>query len=721
MALPSGLQPVSLPGVTPGGLPGHAAAPAAPGLGGLAPVALKPQRLVLMAASDGRRVGLQLAYSDGLGKRLGKAGAVWFAPRRMWVVELGAATSQDKPDPERQAARLMTWLDGQVEGDYDEAGAHQVVRAAIVATEATYFTQLLDVQIFPLVEGGFAVSFQYDLPMVKAMRSLGGRFHKFASAWEVRGAAPAILAAIKAVAGVDEEFVFVHERPLVLEQLAAAPASEVPIKVPGAAPSFGEASTDEEGIDKGAGFLSAIAEPSGVIDVDEDALAAEATAAGLRDYQVVGVRHLLRQDSSCLGDDMGLGKTRQTVVAARMAAASELLRAVPPESAGSPVLPRVLVLCPASLRINWQREINAVYPNDLVGMVGQDRMEMLHGCRWVVANYERLGGLVREMDLHFQVMVVDEAHYLKEHMSGRTRNAFVLACRIPRRFLVTGTPLLSREIELHTLLRLSGHRLGSLRLNDFRKRFTGSRERRAELASELRGWLLRRRKDVLKDLGTKDRQVRHLSPAEGLAGYREILADMTLGVMPKIVKLRQTLEALKLQFIVEAIESRSAGDKFIVFCEYMGTVKALKAALAALGVVCVTLVGSDAPAARQRSIDAFQQDPDTTVFITTTAAGGVGITLTAANIVLFASLPWTPALMRQAEDRAYRLGQKRDVLVLVPLVDQTIDQQIWALLASKTALEQDVVEAVCTQVDTKATKAVRPRMADMLAMTAMAE
>ncbi|WP_163333975.1 hypothetical protein, partial [Klebsiella aerogenes] len=69
----------------------------------------------------------------------------------------------------------------------------------------------------------------------------------------------------------------------------------------------------------------------------------------------------------------------------------------------------------------------------------------------------------------------------------------------------------------------------------------------------------------------------------------------------------------------------------------------------------------------------------------------------------------------------YRLGQKRDVLVLVPLVDQTIDQQIWALLASKTALEQDVVEAVCTQVDTKATKAGRPRMADMLAMTAMAE
>lgn len=616
---------------------------------------------------------------------------------------------------------MLLWLDGHVEGDYDEAGARQVIRAAIATPDPTYFTQLLDVQVFPLVEGGFAVSFQYDLPMVKAMRSLGGRFHKFASAWEVRGAAPQILATIKAVAGVDEEFIFVHERPLVLEQLSAAPASEVPIKVPGAAPSFGEPAADEDGIDKGAGFLSAIAETSGLIEVDEDALAAEAEAAGLRDYQVVGVRHLLSQDSSCLGDDMGLGKTRQTVVAARMAAERELLRAARPASAGLPVLPRVLVLCPASLRINWQREIQAVYPNDLVGMVGQDRMEMLHGCRWVVANYERLGGLVRELDLQFHVMVVDEAHYLKEHMSGRTRNAFVLACRIPRRFIVTGTPLLSREIELHTLLRLSGHRLGALRLNDFRKRYTGSRERRAELASELRGWLLRRRKDVLKDLGTKDRQVRHLSPAEGLAGYREVLADMTLGVMPKIVKLRQTLEALKLQFIVEAIESRSAGDKFIVFCEYMATVKALKTALAASDTTCVTLVGSDAPTARQRSIDAFQQDPDTTVFIGTTSAAGVGITLTAANVVLFASLPWTPALMRQAEDRAYRLGQKRDVLVLVPLVDQTIDGQIWALLASKTALEQDVVEAVCTGVDTKTTKAGRPRVADMLAMTAMAE
>jgi SNF2 family DNA or RNA helicase len=93
-------------------------------------------------------------------------------------------------------------------------------------------------------------------------------------------------------------------------------------------------------------------------------------------------------------------------------------------------------------------------------------------------------------------------------------------------------------------------------------------------------------------------------------------------------------------------------------------------------------------------VDAFQSDPRVTVFIGTTSAAGVGITLTAANYVIFASLPWTPALMRQAEDRAYRLGQLRDVIVLVLLIPRTIDEQIWALLQDKQQTEAEVVEAV---------------------------
>ena len=124
-----------------------------------------------------------------------------------------------------------------------------------------------------------------------------------------------------------------------------------------------------------------------------------------------------------------------------------------------------------------------------------------------------------------------------------------------------------------------------------------------------------------------------------------------------------------------------------------GCVSRSKQALASLGVGCVSLVGSDSLKRRQAAVDAFQRDASIKVFIGTTMAAGVGITLTAANIVAFASMPWTPALMRQAEDRAYRLGQIRDVLVLVPIIQGTIDEGVLQLQENKHTTEIEVVEA----------------------------
>ena len=129
------------------------------------------------------------------------------------------------------------------------------------------------------------------------------------------------------------------------------------------------------------------------------------------------------------------------------------------------------------------------------------------------------------------------------------------------------------------------------------------------------------------------------------------------------------------------------------FCEYMATVDFLKQSFQNAGIGAAALVGSDNGSSRQRAVDAFQTDPAIRVFIGTTSAAGVGITLTAANYVLFASQPWTPALMRQAEDRAYRNGQKRDVIVIVPVIPGTIDEQILALLDSKSDIEAAVVES----------------------------
>jgi len=663
-----------------------------------APVRLAPPQLVLHAVADGLRLGLQLGFGFGedLGQRLKRRGAAWCAPRRMWVLE-----HHDGDAPQASAQRLVELLGDCASGVFDQDDALLRIRAALAGSEPSFFTQILDVQVFPLEGGGFAVASLFDGAMVQAMRALKGRFHRNAMAWQVRVPLPLLLDTLLERAGVAAEFVFVHERPVVLENLVAAPAAEITIKVPALAPPRPEAEGSEDQDKEGTGFLSVIGTESRRVAYDAAELDQCCTEAGLRDYQFTGVRHLVGQEGACLGDDMGLGKTRQTVVATRLVAQA-LAKARGAGGAAGAGAGRILVLCPATLRVNWQREINAVYPDDLVGIVGEDRLQMLYGCRWVVANFEKLGGLVRETALQFDVMVADEAHYLKEHDSGRTRNAFLMAARIPRRYVVTGTPLLNREVELHTLLRLSGHRLGNLSLADFRGQFAGSAERRSALAEALRGWMLRRRKDVLTDLGKKERQVRHVAPAEGLRAYQQIYTDMSLGVMPKIVKLRQALEALKLPFLVETVDSRSEGDKFIIFCEYMATVGALKSALEASGVRCVSVVGADGSSARQRAIDAFQGDPGVTVFIGTTSAAGVGITLTAANVVMFASMPWTPALMRQAEDRAYRLGQKRNVLVLVPLVANTIDEQIWALLQSKAALEQDVVEAVRSELNAPA-------------------
>lgn len=562
-----------------------------------------------------------------------------------------------------------------------------VLRQAEASADPTFFTQILDVQVFPLQAGaGLAVSSLYDPFVIRAMKSLGGRFHSYAQAWQVKVPLERVLEALREQAGVSADFVFCHDTAVVLEHLASPPKSHAPISVPAATPAGGGGAASED--EEGNGFISALTEESERIPVDRTLLDAHMSTAGLRDYQQTGVLHLVTQTGACLGDDMGLGKSRQTVVASAFVASMCDDGFTPAAQPG-----RVLILCPASLRINWEREIRAVYPQAVIGMVGEDRMATLYGCGWIIANYERLGGLVKETSLTFSAIAADEAHYLKEHDSGRTRNTFIMASRIRRRFLVTGTPLLNKEIELHTLLRLTGHRLGLLELKEFRKQYAGGVEQREALASALRGWLLRRSKGVLTELGTKERQVRWISPAEGLGPYQRLMADTTLTVMPKIVKLRQCLEAMKIEFLIETVEGLSEGDKIIIFAEYMSTVEALKQAFDRAGIRAVSLVGADSGKKRQAAIDAFQRDPSVTVFIGTTSAAGVGITLTAANFVAFASQPWTPAQMRQAEDRAYRLGQLRNVMVLVPLIPNTIDIQIWELLGSKTQLEQDVVEA----------------------------
>ena len=656
---------------------------------GIAPVAPARRRPITKIVSDGRRLGLSVASIPAVSAVLRGLGANWFPARRAWVLALPHTT----PERELLISRLVIGL--AADHSIDVADVEADVDRAVSAPSPDYFTAVLDVQVLPLEDDGrFAVSSRYDRILVQAMRDGGGRFHRYAAAWAIPGPLDALMERLQSEAGVSPDLVYVHDHPMRLEDLASKPKAELPISVAGAQAPQGleeQPPADDALGTVGKGFLSAQCPNLERVPIDEDLLQRAVKHASLYDYQAAGVRFLLGRSAALLADDMGLGKSRMAVVAARLAAARG----------------RILVICPASLKLNWEREIQAVFPSDVVGFVGDDRVKTLHNCRWVISNYERLSVLVRETDLGFAVTVLDEVHSCKEHNAGRTRNAFLLASRIPRRFLLTGTPILSREIEVHTLLRMSGHPVGQLELAEFRQQYAGGPAERAKLATVLSDWMLRRPKSVLKNLGLKTRQMRLVSPAEGMEPYRKILNDVSLAVMPKIVKLRQCLEAMKLEFLLQTIEALGSDDKIIVFCEYMETVDAIGDALREGSIDYVTLVGADKMSKRQAAVDRFQQDAGCRVFVGTTSAAGVGITLTAANYVLFASLPWTPAMMRQAEDRAYRNGQQRDVIVLVPIVSGSIDEQVHGLLESKTELERSVVEAAVR----KAVTAPRPACA----------
>lgn len=386
----------------------------------------------------------------------------------------------------------------------------------------------------------------------------------------------------------------------------------------------------------------------------------------LYDYQQAGFRHLTRNTSALLADDMGLGKTRQAIAAAHFVANGR----------------KILITCPASLIINWTREIQMVVPDALIA-----QQTYKPEVQWVVINYERLDCILPFAD-QFEVMIIDEAHLLKEAASQRTRLAFDVASKVPLRYILTGTPILNSESEIHTLLRLSGHPIGDIPMKEFVNEFAGSSEFRKSLNGRMKEWMLRRKKEVvLKTLKGKQHQVFYVNPSDSNATtYQNIAMDSSLTAFVKIIRLRILLESSKLDAVIDMVTEMGADDKVLIFCEFKESVSTLQQRLKDLNIQTVTLTGDDSNKKRQSSVDQFQQNADVRVFIGTTMAAGVGLNLTAANYVIFASLPWTPALKEQAEDRAYRIGQQRMVIVKIPLIDKTIDNDLWKMLQIKKSI-----------------------------------
>lgn len=416
-------------------------------------------------------------------------------------------------------------------------------------------------------------------------------------------------------------------------------------------------------------------------------------------HQVSGVQFLLRHQRAILADDMGLGKTRQAIVAAIEAAPEGL----------------VLVICPASLKLNWAREIRIVDAAAAVDVIGSGRVPT-SAPRWVVVNYDLLAREAERLRaLPWSVVIVDEAHFIKNasqrasqvlKLLGATdRRGATTGPRPPFVFLLTGTPMPNRPRDLFNLLRAVEHpaarsflsfalRYCAAYRNDFGW-VTDGASNLAELNLLMKEVMLRRTKDEVLELPPKIRSYVPVAlEGEGAQKasvafaewFNEASRDLPndTAFLARLTKLRLALHKAKHRACAERIRDvTGSGRKVVVFCCYQDGITRHKKAL---GAKAVTITGSDDGETRMAAVDAFQHDPSVEVALCNLIAGGVGLTLTAGTHVIFQDLDWVPANHLQAEDRCYRLGQTAPVTVEYLLGDGTLDVYIARLLAAKMAL-----------------------------------
>lgn len=431
---------------------------------------------------------------------------------------------------------------------------------------------------------------------------------------------------------------------------------------------------------------------------------------GLFPHQIEGVAFLLGRRRAILADDMGLGKTRQAIVALRHAA---------------PTGP-YLVVCPASVKRNWAREIAIADTGASTCVIERGASEP-EASDWVIVNYDILG---KQMDTlgkrDWGGLVFDEAHYLKNHTSNRSKLARQLADRAkwhtgpePVVYLLTGTPLTNRPRDLFVLLQLVGHPLGRSFLA-FAKRYcaaekhefgwdTGGASNIEELTVQLHGVMLRRSKDqvlalppklrtwlsidVPKGTGVRDmRKVVDLLVSEDTVAPGSGIDERRLRgrLLHAITRARQTLAGVKVKATIDFVSGAvEQGEKVIVFSCFEDPLLAIAEHFRGSAVL---LTGATPAAKRQSMVDHFQNDDRIRVFAANIIAGGVGNNLTAATQVVFNDLDWVPANHWQAEDRAYRIGQTRTVNVTYMVAANTIDDFVQSVLERKGTLISAVVE-----------------------------
>ena len=440
-------------------------------------------------------------------------------------------------------------------------------------------------------------------------------------------------------------------------------------------------------------------------------------------YQREGIAYGLDKKRLIIGDEPGLGKTLQSIGIVDTADAYPCL-----------------VICPSSLKINWQREFDKFTDKSALVLDNSVRTTWPYllsmGMHQVaVVNYESLrkyfvwdikgGKSFRLKDVvfcpqirMFRSVIIDESHRVKDPSAQQTIFTKGITTGKEWIILLSGTPVVNRPEDLVAQLSIMG------RLQEFggRTKFmadycTDPKDKKAEpavplsvLSSQLyANCMIRREKaKVLPQLPDKTRVDLYVDisnapeynlAAADLAEYLrqytectdwEIRRKMRMEALVRFMTLRQLATLGKVSQAVDFIRTfLDSGKKLIVFCSLHEVVDALCKAFPC----AVTVTGRDSASSKQVAVDSFQNNPDVQLIVCSIKAAGVGLTLTASSNVAFVELAWTYADCCQCEDRAHRIGQKDNVTCYYLLGRGTIDQTIYSLIHRKKSIAAEIMNS----------------------------
>lgn len=427
----------------------------------------------------------------------------------------------------------------------------------------------------------------------------------------------------------------------------------------------------------------------------------------LMPFQNAGVEEIRERKNVLLADEQGLGKTAQAISYLNIA---QLL----PHQ-------RIIIICPASLKLNWVREfLKFGSPGAYhikVMTHGKDRIRtdrsILTGnsCNVVIVNYDLLKSrfmLDQLIAFNATIVIGDEVHYLKNPKTARTKNVGKLINKKQKVIFISGTPMTNRPMELYPILKMISPETIQP-FDDWKRyayRFCNGREGRwgfdatgssheAELGDRLRATCMIRRlkKDVLDQLPDKTLTVLPFeqNKATGKIVEQEYRFTFDLenlkkhpekGTVGDLAKLRHELTLAKLPQSIAAIQDLlQSVDKVVVFAWHRDVMEGLKIGLEEFNPVL--LVGGMSINNKQASVDAFQKDDKVRVFIGQIQAAGVGITLTASSHVEFVEATWVPGEIDQAVDRCHRIGQKSSVNVRFHVVEKSLDETMLVSILKK--------------------------------------